>query len=199
MAGEIGKLGYKCNYCFLKNKSSYYQDEILKNQNTLNNLIMYKNITKQVTLLAILFAICIPSFAQNSDSEITLIQELFGLEKTDMLTDLLGDVNEEFWITYNEYEDKRMALGKERLELIRAYSESYDNLTDDKINELLKKIQTQSKNTENLINQYTKKIKKVSGSKVAAQFYQLETYLLAAVRVKIMENIPIIGELDPQY
>ena len=116
-----------------------------------------------------------------------------------MLTDLLGDVNEEFWITYNEYEDKRMALGKERLELIRAYSESYDNLTDDKINELLKDIQTQSKNTENLINQYTKKIKKVSGSKVAAQFYQLETYLLAAVRVKIMENIPIIGELDPQY
>ena len=160
---------------------------------------MHKNIAKPITLLAIILSTSFSSFAQNSDSEITLIQELFGLERTDMLTDLLGDVNEEFWITYNEYEDKRMTLGKERLELIRAYSESYDNLTDDKINELLKDIQTQSKNTENLINQYTKKIKKVSGSKVAAQFYQLETYLLAAVRVKIMESIPLIGELDPQY
>ena len=160
---------------------------------------MYKNTTAFLTILLIAFSASFSSYGQNGDSEINLIQELFGLEKTEMLSELLGDVNNEFWVTYKEYENKRMALGKVRLDLINDYAESYDNLTDDKINQLLKDTQTQSKNIEKLINQYTKKAKKVSGPKVAAQFYQLETYLLAAVRVKVMENIPLIGELDPKY
>ncbi|WP_282124465.1 hypothetical protein [Algibacter mikhailovii] len=161
--------------------------------------MMNNQVKKIISILTIFVSTSMSCFGQNSDSEINLIQEIFGLEKTEMLSELLGDVNDEFWSTYKEYEEKRMALGKERLALIRSYSEAYDSLTDEKIDQLLKDIQTQSKNTENLINQYTKKIKKVSGSKVAAQFYQLETYLLAAVRVKIMEITPIIGELDPQY
>ena len=154
---------------------------------------------KLLTVLTLVLTTTFTSYGQNSDNEITLIQELFGLEKTEMLSDLLGDVNDDFWVVYKEYETKRMNLGKTRLALINDYSDSYDNLTDDKIDQLLKDMQNQSKNLEKLINQYTQKIKKVSGSKVAAQFYQLETYLLAAVRVKIMESIPLIGELEPQY
>lgn len=160
---------------------------------------MRKTLLQTLTIFTFVCSINLTSYGQSADTEINLIQELFGLEKTEMLTDLLGDVNDEFWVIYKDYESKRMNLGKTRLALINDYSDSYDNLTDDKIDQLLKDMQNQSKNLEKLINQYTQKIKKVSGSKVAAQFYQLETYLLAAVRVKIMESIPLIGELDPQY
>ena len=160
---------------------------------------MRKTLLQTLTIFTFVCSINLTSYGQSADTEINLIQELFGLEKTEMLTDLLGDVNDEFWVIYKDYESKLMNLGKTRLALINDYSDSYDNLTDDKIDQLLKDMQNQSKNLEKLINQYTQKIKKVSGSKVAAQFYQLETYLLAAVRVKIMESIPLIGELDPQY
>jgi hypothetical protein len=37
---------------------------------------------------------------------------------------------------------------------------------------------------------------KTVGVKPAAQFYQLESYLLSVIRSYIMSNIPFIGELE---
>ena len=69
---------------------------------------------KLLTVLTLVLTTTFTSYGQNSDNEITLIQELFGLEKTEMLSDLLGDVNDDFWVVYKEYETKRMNLGKTR-------------------------------------------------------------------------------------
>jgi hypothetical protein len=52
------------------------------------------------------------------------------------------------------------------------------------------------KKTDKLMDQYYKKIKKASGSKVAAQFFQLEGYFLTQIRAAIFEEIPYIGEFD---
>jgi hypothetical protein len=38
-------------------------------------------------------------------------------------------------------------------------------------------------------------MEKAAGVKAAAQFYQLEAYLLSVIRASILENIPFIGEL----
>ena len=53
----------------------------------------------------------------------------------------------------------------------------------------------QGKN-DKLIADYYKKIKKSAGTKAAAQFYQIEGYILSKIRSTIMENIPLIGELE---
>ena len=52
------------------------------------------------------------------------------------------------------------------------------------------------KNVDGLIVKYYDKIKKSVGVKQAAQFYQLEGYLLSATRIFILGNIPFIGELE---
>ena len=49
--------------------------------------------------------------------------------------------------------------------------------------------------TDQLISTYHLKIEKAAGAKAAAQFFQLELYLLSAIRTAILENIPFIGEL----
>ncbi len=54
----------------------------------------------------------------------------------------------------------------------------------------------QKSNLDKLMNQYYKKIRSSAGSKAAAQFLQMESYILAVTRVTIMNNIPFIGELD---
>ena len=41
-----------------------------------------------------------------------------------------------FWKLYDEYEDKRKALGKERIDIIQQYADNYDNLTDAKASQL---------------------------------------------------------------
>jgi len=44
------------------------------------------------------------------------------------------------------------------------------------------------------MDQYYKKIRKSSGLKVAAQFFQVESYILLQTRNAIFEEIPFIGE-----
>ena len=60
----------------------------------------------------------------------------------------------------------------------------------------MKEIQNMAKANEKAILSYYKKIKKSSGSKAAAQFYHLENYFLSAIRLTILESIPVIGEFD---
>ena len=50
--------------------------------------------------------------------------------------------------------------------------------------------------TDKLIATYYKKMEKAAGAKAAAQFFQIEVYLLSSIRAAILESIPFIGELD---
>ncbi len=88
------------------------------------------------------------------------------------------------------------ANGQKRIALIDKYANSYVDLdeltTDEMVAESMKIHDTQFK----LVKKFTKKIKKVSGSKAAAQFYQLELFIQDATGVALMEQIPFIGEFD---
>ncbi len=137
--------------------------------------------------------------AQSYQDEIDLFQTVFGMEKKvlfEFFIDVDGEAESNFWSLYDEYVNSRKALGKTRIHLIEDYADNYDKLTQEKTDELMKSMIQQKSSLDKLVNKYYKKIKKGSGSKVAAQFLQLETYILAAVRVEIMQAIPFIGELD---
>ena len=106
------------------------------------------------------------------------------------------DENDAFWTVYDEYEKARKELGQKRFKLIVDYAENYDNLTDEKTDELVKTNQAIRNGTTKLLNKYYKKVKKASGSKTAAQFYQIENYFITAITAEIYSNIPLIGELE---
>ncbi len=157
------------------------------------------NMKKLIILLCAIFIAPTTIQAQSNQEEIELIQSVFGMEKKAMFQsfiDLEGDAKVSFWAVYDEYETARKALGKKRIYLIKDYADNYDKLTPEKTDEIMTAMIKQKSSLEKLVNKYYKKIKKGSGSKAAAQFLQLETYILAAVRVEIMQGIPFIGELD---
>lgn len=156
--------------------------------------------TNFLNILGLLFitVLCGQSMnAQTYSEETDLIQSIFGMEKKAVVADFIGVENgDPFWALYDEYEIKRKALGKERFTALSNYVEnydSYDNATYDKTIATMISLQ---KRTDKLIGQYYKKIKKTSGSKVAAQFFQLEEYILTQIRAGIFEGIPMIGEFD---
>ena len=70
------------------------------------------------------------------------------------------------------------------------------NTNTEKTDELMKAVMAQKKSLDKLIDKYYKKIKKSSGSNVAAKFYQLENYILGAVRLEILGTIPFFDEFD---
>lgn len=137
------------------------------------------------------------TYAQSNKEEVEYMQSIFGMEKKVAIAEFLQlESDDAFWVLYDEYETERKELGKSRLDILEKYANNYGEMADVVTDDLIKQMQTQKKGLDSLIDKYYKKMKKVSGSKVSAQFYQFENYILDVVRLEILESIPFIGELD---
>ncbi len=153
-----------------------------------------------IILTAILMA-QVTTNAQSNEEGIDMIQALFGMDKKEMYTSIIkvqGPVADNFWALYDEYEAKRKDLGKNRIKLLQQYADNYDTHSQQQLDQMMNDHIKQKSSLDKLINQYYKKIRSSAGSKAAAQFLQLENYILAATRLDIMDNVPFIGELETQ-
>lgn len=153
------------------------------------------SIIASIFLLAVVFGQTLK--AQSNKEETEFYQSIFGMEKKAAIADFLKIENDNpFWALYDAYETERKELGKKRLAALTQYAEDYDKLNDEKCDELIATIISLRKGNDKLTDSYYKKIKKASGSKVAAQFFQLEAYFSSQIRAAIMQEIPYIGEFD---
>ena len=135
--------------------------------------------------------------AQSNKEEVDFMQSIFGMEKKAIVTEFLAiESSDPFWEVYDAYETERKELGKKRIDALSDYVSKYNELNDDKYDDVVKTMISLRKSTDKLIDTYYKKVKKVSGPKVAAQFFQIEEYFLSAIRLDLMEGIPYIGELN---
>jgi len=154
---------------------------------------------KKTLLTTLMVALAFFAFSQSNKEEVDLVQSVFGMEKKAMAAEFIkleGAPKDAFWVAYDEYETKRKDLGKKRIGLLEKYVNGYSTLDDASMDQITKEIISLQGETDKLIVTYYNKIKKGSGVKAAAQFYQFENYILSKIRAEIMENIPLIGEFD---
>ena len=154
---------------------------------------------KHVLVLLVALFISTISFAQTYNEEVDMLQALYGSEKRDIVENFIvleGEQKTAFWTLYDAYEVERKALGIQRINLIGVYAENYHNLDNEGTDVLVKEMLKLVKSNDALIEKYYKKLKKKAGVKPAAQFVQIEHYLLAAIRSEILEEIPFIGQLE---
>jgi Spy/CpxP family protein refolding chaperone len=156
---------------------------------------------KKIFFIAVVLLIgATSSFGQTGTdtNEVDYYQSLFGMAKKTLVSefvDLKDYPADQFWALYDAYETERKELGKSRLDLLENYAKNYLTLDEAKTDELVKQMDVQKKNLDKLIFKYYKKMSSAVGTKPAAQFYQMENYLLSAIRLAILESIPFIGEL----
>ena len=136
------------------------------------------------------------AFGQSNKSEVEIIQGIFGLEKKAAVANFMniGEAEDGFWKIYDQYEEERKKLGKERIQIVTDYATSYPNLSDDKILELFKRTESFKKSFDKLQVTYFKQMKKEVGLSKAAQFWQLEGYFNSIIQANIYTQIPFIGE-----
>ena len=154
---------------------------------------------KKTLLTTLMVALAFFAFSQSNKEEVDLVQSVFGMEKKAMAAEFIkleGAPKDAFWVAYDEYETKRKELGKKRIGLLEKYVNGYSSMDDAGMDQITKEIISLQGETDKLIVTYYNKIKKGSGVKAAAQFYQFENYILSKIRAEIMENIPLIGEFD---
>jgi hypothetical protein len=133
--------------------------------------------------------------AQSNAEEIDLIQAAFGMEKKAVVADFVKPSESQkgaFWKLYDEYETQRKILGKQRIDLLNQYAIQYSTMTSEQADEWTNKVMDLQKETDDLIKVYYKKIKAISDGIVATQFYQIENYILAGIRAKILNEIPFV-------
>lgn len=150
--------------------------------------------------LFILAVICLPMLvsAQSNKEDVDFVQSIYGKEKKTIVAEFIkldGPQKDAFWSVYDEYEGKRKELGKKRIALLEKYAANYATMDDATTSQIIKETIALSAATDKLMATYHKKIEKAAGAKAAAQFYQLEAYLLSAIRASIFESIPFVGEL----
>ncbi|WP_264537929.1 hypothetical protein [Flavobacterium sp. N1736] len=136
-------------------------------------------------------------FAQSDD--LTLVQNLYGKSKGDIIKDYLNLAEPQataFQAVYDNYEAERKALGQKKLEIINDYATNYNNITDVKADELAKNNLKNNVDFEKLLSKTYGKAKKAVGPINAAKFIQLEQYFQITIRSVVQDEIPFIGELD---
>lgn len=137
------------------------------------------------------------TFAQAQSNEMELFQTMFNVEKKVMLMDFmkLSDVEATaFWPIYESFESERNALSTQKYKLVENYADSYETLTNERADELMKESFAIRASLEKVHKQYYGKISKALGAKRAAQFIQFERFVETTITAILYDNMPLIGE-----
>ena len=149
---------------------------------------------KYILIIAALFLASF-AYSQSNKEEVDLYQAAFGMDKKAVVADFVKPSpaqKDAFWKLYDEYETQRKAFGKERIELLKQYADNYLTMTGEQADAWSKKVMELQKKTDNLITTYYTKVKAISDGIVATQFYQIENYILTAIRMQVLENVPFL-------
>jgi hypothetical protein len=149
---------------------------------------------KYILIIAALFMVSFAN-AQSNKEEVDLMQAAFGMDKKAAVAEFVKPSpaqKDAFWKLYDEYETQRKGLGKQRIELLKQYADKYTTMTSEQADAWTKKVIDLQKKTDNLIVTYYGKVKAISDGIVATQFYQIENYILVAIRSEVLDAIPFI-------
>lgn len=139
------------------------------------------------------------SFGQSNVEEIDLYQSMYGIEKKAIVKEFVQpkEANKAaFWQLYESYEVERKELGKERLTLLGEFADKYENMTNEESVAWMKKVISLDEKQDKLVAKYYKKVMKVTSPILAMRFYQLETYLITAIRFEILDAIPFVEDKE---
>jgi hypothetical protein len=151
-------------------------------------------------LTAALIFFFISVSAQATKDDINLIQAMYGKDKRDLMQDYMKFKDtataSAFWKLYDQYEAERKKLGQDYIAILQDYADHYQNLDDNKADNLVTRASANNIAFENLYMKYYKLMKPKVGAVKASQFLQLEAYLRNAVKTSVLNHIPFIGEID---
>jgi hypothetical protein len=137
--------------------------------------------------------------AQSNKEDVDIIQSLFGKQKKELMQAYMTipeDKKAGFWTLYDQYENDRKALGRERISLIESYANDYASLDDKKAVDLMNRKLKWTGDYAKFQKKYFDQMVKQIGGLQASKFFQLEDYLENNIRLFIQDQIPFIDELD---
>jgi hypothetical protein len=97
-----------------------------------------------------------------------------------------------FWPIYTEYDAELTKVNDLRVANIEEYSKTYQDMTDEKADELIHNAMEFRKQRTELIAKYYDRMKAAVGDITAARFLQVEDQLLLIIDLQIESSLPIV-------
>jgi hypothetical protein len=107
---------------------------------------------------------------------------------------LSADDATKFWPIYSEYDAELSKLNDQRVENIKEYARVYNQMTDEKADELIQKSLAYQKQRAELLAKTYDRIKQAIGAIAAARFAQVEQQLLLIIDLQIASSLPVVGQ-----
>jgi hypothetical protein len=98
-----------------------------------------------------------------------------------------------FWPIYRDYEAELTKVNDLRVANIEEYSRTYNQLTDEKADELIHNVMEYQRRRADLLAKYYERVKQEMGALTAARFVQVEYQLLLIIDLQVASALPITG------
>jgi len=142
-----------------------------------------------------------PQAASASDHELN-IQAYIQLLRADVRkskSQIVGQVMQfdadqaaSFWPIYREFEASLTKIGDRTLDLVKKYTDNYDQMTGDVADQLATELLAIEQQRGDLKKQYYQKFKEALDSITAARFLQVENQLERLIDLQIASELPVI-------
>jgi hypothetical protein len=107
---------------------------------------------------------------------------------------LSADDAAKFWPIYSEYDAELTRLNDQRVDDIKDYARTYNQMTDEKADELVQKSFAYQKQRAELFAKTYDRVKQAVGAVTAARFAQVEHQLLLIIDLQIASSLPVVGQ-----
>ena len=132
----------------------------------------------------------------NLQEYIKLLRHNVRSEKTQLMGAMMQldpDEAAKFWPIYRDYDAELTKLNDLRVANIEDYAKSYNEMTDEKADQLIQSaIQYQQQRNE-LLAKYYGQVRNALGGITGARFLQVEHQLLLIIDLQIASRLPVVG------
>jgi ASC-1-like (ASCH) protein len=155
--------------------------------------------SKFILLILALLVVGGEAFAQLSQEEVAIVQNLYGMEKRAIYREVMAMSPMDsvaFWPLYDQFEVKRKDLAKNRIMWMEKLATKYPNISNEEIDEIVEESHEIAEELLELEKDFYDKIKEKASAAVAAKFYQIERFLNTAISLELGSRLPFIGEFS---
>jgi hypothetical protein len=134
---------------------------------------------------------------KNVQEYVELLRENVRQEKAELMgatMQLSADDAAKFWPIYAEYNAELTKVNDLRVANIEEYASTYNQMTDEKADELIKNAMQYQKLRSELLAKYYGRVKDSLGAITAARFAQVENQLLMIIDLQIASSLPLVGQ-----
>lgn len=144
--------------------------------------------------IAIIFS-SVQLFAQSEDDYIEIVRDVLKTEKKVAIAEVMELSPTEsapFWELYNEYNFELSKVQNQRVSLIKDFASNYENMTNEKADELWSNLLSYQQQLLKLKKKYYGKFKKIMPAGKAAMYFQAENKIEALINASLAMEIPFI-------